>query len=53
MTLAPGTRVRHPNLGLGTVDRLEGEGRRTRVVIRFQRGGVRTLMLAYAELEIV
>jgi DNA helicase-2/ATP-dependent DNA helicase PcrA len=51
--VAPGTSVRHPNLGLGTVERLEGEGRRARIVVRFQRGGVRTLMLAYAELEIV
>jgi DNA helicase-2/ATP-dependent DNA helicase PcrA len=51
--LERGTRVRHPNLGLGAVERVEGEGRRARVVIRFERGGVRTFMLAYAELEIV
>jgi DNA helicase-2/ATP-dependent DNA helicase PcrA len=53
VALDPGTRVRHPNLGLGTVERVEGEGRRARVVIRFQRAGVRTFMLAHAELEIV
>lgn len=53
MTLEPGTRVSHPNLGMGAVERVEGEGRRARVVVRFDRGGTRTLMLAYAELEIV
>jgi DNA helicase-2/ATP-dependent DNA helicase PcrA len=53
MTLEPGTRVHHPNLGVGAVERVEGEGRRARVVVRFDRGGTRTLMLAYAELEIV
>jgi DNA helicase-2/ATP-dependent DNA helicase PcrA len=53
LSLDPGTRVRHPNLGLGTVERVEGEGSRARVVIRFQRAGVRTFMLAHAELEIV
>ncbi|MDP3937841.1 MAG: UvrD-helicase domain-containing protein [Deltaproteobacteria bacterium] len=51
--LEAGDRVSHPNLGRGTVERLEGEGRRTRVVVRFERGGTRTLMLAYSELEIV
>ncbi len=53
LPLEPGMRVRHPNLGMGTVERLEGEGRQARVVIRFQKAGVRTFMLAYAELEIV
>ena len=53
MSLEKGMRVRHPNLGLGSIERLEGEGRRARVVIRFERAGLRTFMLAYAELEIV
>jgi len=53
MPLEKGMQVRHPNLGQGTIERLEGEGRRARVVIRFRRAGVRTFMLAYAELEIV
>ncbi len=53
MSLEKGMRVRHPNLGLGSIERLEGEGRRARVVIRFDRAGLRTFMLAYAELEIV
>jgi len=53
LPLESGMRVRHPNLGFGTVDRLDGEGARARVVIRFERAGVRTFMLAYAELEIV
>ncbi len=53
MHLEKGMQVRHANLGLGTIERLEGEGRQARIVIRFQRAGVRTFMLAYAELEIV
>jgi DNA helicase-2/ATP-dependent DNA helicase PcrA len=51
--LTRGMQVRHPNLGLGTIERLEGEGRQARIVVRFQRAGLRTFMLAYAELEIV
>jgi DNA helicase-2/ATP-dependent DNA helicase PcrA len=49
--LSPGARVRHPIFGSGTVVELQGSGPRTKLRIRFERAGVKTLVLRFANLE--
>jgi DNA helicase-2/ATP-dependent DNA helicase PcrA len=49
--LRPGQRVRHPNFGTGVVQTVEGQGVRTRVQVKFVRGGTQWLVLSYARLE--
>ena len=51
--LHPGTRVRHPEYGDGVVARLSGRGFQARVVVGFDDGDERTLMLEYAKLEVL
>lgn len=46
---SPGTPVRHPQFGLGTVQQFWG-GQGARVQVKFQQAGVKTLMLEYARL---
>jgi DNA helicase-2/ATP-dependent DNA helicase PcrA len=48
---APGMRVRHPVFGDGTVMAVIGEGLGQKLKIRFERVGVKTVMLRYANLE--
>jgi DNA helicase-2/ATP-dependent DNA helicase PcrA len=50
VALAPGTRVRHPRFGTGTVVACEAGGN-PRARIRFRDAGEKTLVLAYAPLE--
>ncbi len=52
MGLAPGLRVRHPIFGPGTVLAVSGSGPSTKLRIRFQRAGVKTVMLRFANLEL-
>ena len=50
--LAIGLRVRHPIFGPGTVQGIAGSGPSTKLRIRFERAGLKTLMLRYANLEL-
>jgi DNA helicase-2/ATP-dependent DNA helicase PcrA len=46
-----GRRVHHPVFGEGTVLKSEGEGQNARVNVRFDRAGVKWLVLGYADLK--
>jgi DNA helicase-2/ATP-dependent DNA helicase PcrA len=50
--LGPGLRVRHPVFGPGTVLSVAGDGPGRKLKIRFDRAGVKTVMLRYANLEL-
>jgi DNA helicase-2/ATP-dependent DNA helicase PcrA len=50
--LEPGTEVVHPTYGHGHVVRLSGRGIQTRVVVRFESGDERTLLLEYGHLQL-
>jgi len=50
--LGPGLRVRHPVFGTGVVLAVMGEGVGQKLRIRFDRAGVKTVMLRYANLEL-
>jgi DNA helicase-2/ATP-dependent DNA helicase PcrA len=49
--LRPGTRVRHPRFGIGTVRRLEGSGESQKVTVYFSTVGPKKLLLKFAGLE--
>jgi hypothetical protein len=48
---APGSQVRHPTYGQGTIMRREGEGNDTKLTIQFQRHGIKKLVQKFAQLE--
>jgi DNA helicase-2/ATP-dependent DNA helicase PcrA len=50
--LGPGLRVRHPVFGSGTVLEVLGFGQGQKLRIQFERGGVKTVMVRYANLEL-
>ena len=50
--IQPGLRVRHPHFGPGVVLSVAGRGPSQKLKIRFQRAGVKTLMVRYANLEL-
>ena len=50
--VAPGLRVRHPSFGTGTVIAVSGSGPSQKLRIRFERAGVKTLVVKYANLEL-
>jgi DNA helicase-2/ATP-dependent DNA helicase PcrA len=50
--LAPGLRVRHPIFGPGTVLAVTGTGPGQKLRIRFERAGVKTIVLRFANLEL-
>ncbi len=50
--IAPGLRVRHPIFGAGVVIAVVGEGPSQKLRIRFERAGVKTVMVRYANLEL-
>ena len=50
--LQPGLRVRHPVFGTGTVLAVSGSGPGTKLRIRFERAGVKTVVLRFANLEL-
>jgi DNA helicase-2/ATP-dependent DNA helicase PcrA len=50
--LGPGLRVRHPVFGPGTVLATTGSGPAQKLRIRFERAGVKTIMVRYANLEL-
>ncbi len=45
-------RVEHPIFGAGTIQRVEGAGESTKLRIRFDRVGMKTIMLKYAQLRL-
>jgi DNA helicase II / ATP-dependent DNA helicase PcrA len=47
----PGTRVVHPEFGMGTVRKIEGSPDNLKLTINFQRSGMRKLLLNYCTLE--
>jgi hypothetical protein len=51
--LRPGTLVRHPEFGLGVVQKSEGEGAGLKLTIIFRNGGRKVLAANYAKLQIV
>ncbi len=51
--LGPGLRVRHPIFGEGTVLQVAGGGQGQKLRIRFDRVGVKTVLLRFANLEVV
>jgi DNA helicase-2/ATP-dependent DNA helicase PcrA len=51
--LRKGSRVEHPVFGAGTVQLVVGSGVETKLEIRFDRAGVKTLKLRYAQLELL
>jgi len=52
VALRPGLRVRHPIFGPGVVQDVRGSGPATKLRIRFERAGVKTVVLRYASLEL-
>ncbi len=51
-SVQPGTRVRHPVFGLGMVVGVSGQDLNQKLKIRFDRAGVKTVMVRYANLEL-
>jgi DNA helicase-2/ATP-dependent DNA helicase PcrA len=49
----PGTKVKHPKFGIGTVIKKEEEGSDVKVVIAFDSQGIKNLILSLAPLELV
>ena len=49
--IGPGLRVRHPVFGPGTVLASTGRGASQKLRIRFDRAGLKTVMLRFAQLE--
>ncbi len=47
-----GTRVRHSVFGLGTIEGVSGEGVNQKLKIKFDRAGIKTVMVRYANLEL-
>ncbi len=50
--IARGMRVRHPHFGVGVVITVNGSGANQKLKIQFERAGVKTLMLKFANLEL-
>jgi DNA helicase-2/ATP-dependent DNA helicase PcrA len=50
--LEVGLRVRHPIFGPGTVLAVSGAGANQKLRVRFERAGVKTLLLRFANLEL-
>lgn len=46
-----GSKVRHPQFGVGTIREVSGVGVNRRAIIAFQQAGTKTLVLQYARLE--
>ena len=50
--IAPGLRVRHPHFGPGVILSSSGSGLSQKLKIRFDRAGIKTLVVRYANLEL-
>ena len=51
--IGAGSRVAHAVFGDGTVQEVAGSGESTRLRIRFDRSGIKTIRLKYAQLSIL
>ena len=49
--IRPGTRVRHPVFGFGEIVAVMGSGLNQKLKIRFERAGVKTVVVRFANLE--
>jgi DNA helicase-2/ATP-dependent DNA helicase PcrA len=45
--------VEHPVFGAGTVLELAGAGRSAKIRVRFDRAGLKTIVLRYAQLRLI
>ena len=52
-TLPIGTRVRHPQFGVGVVRRNEGSGAGAKLTVQFERAGLKKLIARFAPLEVM
>jgi DNA helicase-2/ATP-dependent DNA helicase PcrA len=52
-TYTPGMRVVHPMFGVGTVKKCDASGEDEKVVVQFQRAGIKKLVARFARLQIV
>jgi DNA helicase-2/ATP-dependent DNA helicase PcrA len=52
-TYTVGMKVVHPMFGLGTVKKCDSSGDDEKVVVQFQRAGVKKLVARFARLQIV
>jgi len=52
-TYRVGMRVMHPMFGLGTVRKCDGTGNDEKLIVQFQRGGIKKLVARFARLQIV
>ncbi|MEM7413255.1 MAG: UvrD-helicase domain-containing protein [Myxococcota bacterium] len=50
--IGPGVRVHHPHFGAGVVISVSGSGPSQKLKIQFERAGIKTLMLKFANLEL-
>ncbi len=48
-----GSRVEHPVFGAGTIMQVVGSGQNTKLRIRFDRAGLKTIVLRYAQLRLL
>jgi len=53
LALYPGMRVRHEKFGIGEVQAVDGAGESMKVVVNFRIKGKKTLMVRYANLQIL
>ncbi|MEE8558650.1 MAG: UvrD-helicase domain-containing protein, partial [Myxococcota bacterium] len=51
--IGTGSRVEHPVFGAGTVLELVGAGRGAKIRVRFDRAGLKTIVLRYAQLRLI
>ncbi len=51
--IAVGSRVEHPVFGAGSVLEISGAGRTTKIRVRFDRAGLKTIVLRYAQLRLL
>ncbi len=49
----PGAKIIHPDFGLGTIKRCEGDPDNLKLTIQFARAGVKKILLNYCSLELV
>lgn len=52
-SFSPGMRVRHAQFGVGKIIKVQGAGARIKITVNFDSRGPKTLMVQYANLEIL
>ena len=51
--LEKGMRVRHPIFGAGTIQDVIGSGDKGKIRVRFDRAGLKTIVIRYAQLRLL